>query len=143
MLTITYLAFLMFFSVAQKIPVMANYFKWLDNWLEQNPFREVVIPLLHLFYAFAYAFNISDVRNILETAIHLDPNCPATLSIATFAGSGYRGADYFLPQFRIAFPTLPGWTIIHMSSRRYMGIGYHSNMGIEFMCVKDTNYERF
>jgi hypothetical protein len=65
--------------------------------------------------------------------LHIDPhNLPYSPSIIAFAGHGYKGGCYLLPQYAIAMGTEPGTMILHLSATSENNMGWHATSDTVF-----------
>lgn len=86
-----------------------------------------------LTYAYSYALNYSSPERIFQTMAHIDPhNLRGSPSVIVFAGHGYQGGLYMLPQYGIALGTAPGTMILHFSAQKDDNIGYHATSSTVF-----------
>ena len=95
-----------------------------------NPTVEAIHPLQDdLIYATSYACNIGTCLRPFRTALHIDPNNrKKSISVLVFAGKGYRGGHYMLPQYGVAFGSKPGSMVLHFSAKNRMG--YHATSDV-------------
>lgn len=119
------------------VPQVATSHCLLREFMKNNPYGSVVKPLHpSLPWATSYAINYSSQALKFRTMLHFDPNnIINSPSVITFAGHGYVGGHYLLPQYGLALAGYPGAMILHFSAQTEDDIGYHA--------TSDTFFERY
>ena len=118
---------------AVRIPAFQPVVERMKEYIAQNPTQELVQCLPGMPLCSTFAVNHSDVKFQVRTAGHLDPNNVRWYpSVITFGGHDYYGGEYLMPQYGIAVPSQPGWTVVHFTSNNVNHLGYHATAPMEF-----------